>query len=184
MGFTESRKKDGSKVVRPTGKGAGSTFINLGKDSAREGIEDLDIPEGVEPTFDDEDDDSLSVDEVYEKYKAAQNGEPAAADEEPIYISNIERDEMSTRLEDETVSDEKMNRKGKRIDLAGRSLIAVGFVGGVLAFPFLGPVGSFFIMMGAAGAGAGISSYGDKVRKKAGANIAPQGKISDLWKKE
>lgn len=39
MGFTKVTKSNGDEVLRPTGKGAGSTFVNLGSSAARAGIE-------------------------------------------------------------------------------------------------------------------------------------------------
>lgn len=47
MGYTKGYKKDGSEFVRPTGKGAGSTFVNLGKASVREGIQAVDTTGGA-----------------------------------------------------------------------------------------------------------------------------------------
>jgi hypothetical protein len=66
MGFTEGRKKDGSRIIRPTGKGTGSTFINLGKDSAREGI----TPPGVPPTqYTSAETPVTNIDTLYEAFK-------------------------------------------------------------------------------------------------------------------
>lgn len=198
MGFTESRKKDGSKVVRPTGKGAGSTFINLGKDSAREGIEDLDIPEGVEPTFDDEDDEEhLSVEEVYARFKEEDEKTfsgtyyPGGAGfvSPGLDASN----ERIKQLEDSTVTNPGLNKAGKVLEGAGIGM-AVATAGSAIGFtaigysagatvaalfpPFLGIMAAGFGIMG------GLMFLSKRLRTKAGATLKPEGKISDLWKKE
>lgn len=50
MGYSKGRRKDGSEFIRPTGKGAGNTFINLGKQEARDGIETTpEIPDTATP---------------------------------------------------------------------------------------------------------------------------------------
>ena len=69
MGYTKGYKKDGSEFVRPTGKGAGSTFVNLGKASVREGIHAVDATGGATNPYSTE-----TVDNSYEaRIEAYQN---------------------------------------------------------------------------------------------------------------
>lgn len=79
MGYTEAHKKDGSKIVRPTGKGAGSTFVNLGKDSARAGIQDASTYALPNPYITDTDAPEVDLDATYERFQDQYAYEDAIA---------------------------------------------------------------------------------------------------------
>lgn len=132
-----------------------------------------DIQETVDNPYTVETDDSLDYMEA--KYQADRNKN--GSDNADIYG----KEEPDS---DATVVNPKLNKAGKIMDTAGRVIIGAGFVGGALSATFLaaGPVGFFVIAMGSALAGVGMSVVGDRMRKKAGASIPPQGKLSDLWK--
>lgn len=133
-----------------------------------------DMQETVDNPYTVETDDSLDYMEA--KYQANHNTDNVTP------VKAYKTDEPVDP--DSTVVDHKLNMKGKVLDGVGRGVIGAGLVGGALSASFFagGPVGFLMFAIGGALIGAGMSVAGDRMRKKAGASIPPQGKFSDLWK--
>ena len=92
MGHTEGYKKDGSKFVRPTGKGAGSTFVNLGRDDARAGVSvrgEAPLPSTLEPAVSDGGS-VLSAERLRELQQASDVGKsPSELESLPALVSRF-----------------------------------------------------------------------------------------------
>lgn len=190
MGLKKVKKQDGTTVVVETGKGGKGIVTNLGSEQARAGVQGLgDVPKADMSSA--SGDAGVSVDDRFAQFKDAHEDVSGVESTEYVVVNGVLIDpNQSERLakeeakEDLTVVDEGLNKRGKILDRVGRGVIAAGFVGGITSVMFLGPIAFLPIALGGAGLGAGLSAYGIKLRRKAGADIAPEGKFSDLWKKE